>query len=110
MMSRRKEGGRGSNSKHILSEDERRVLHRGIDRKLQDVRQDLSPLEAQGKVEGFFNNVENAGKLGSLVEGIRDTIMEYQVCAPSYSFALYLTFVLDFIAARDLRQATRYRR
>ena len=82
----------------------------GIGRKLQDVRQDLSPLEEQGKVEGFFNNVENAGKLGSLVEGIRDVIMEYQVCTSSYSFALYLTFVLDFIAARDLRQATRYRR
>ena len=59
----------------------------GIGRKLQDVRRDLSPLEEQGKVEGFFNNVENAGKLGGLVEDIRDTIMEYQVCVLRYSFA-----------------------
>jgi len=46
---------------------------------LQDVRQDLSPLEEQGRVEGFFNNAENAGKLGGLVEEIRDAMMEYQV-------------------------------
>ena len=53
----------------------------GVDRKLQDVRQDLAPLEKQGKVEGFFNNTENAGKLSALVEDIRDAMIEYQVCA-----------------------------
>ena len=60
---------------------------------MQEVRRDLSPLEEQGKVTGFFNNAENAGKLGGLVEDIRDAIMEYQVSAPSYSSATYLTFV-----------------
>ena len=50
-----------------------------VDRKLQDVRRDLAPLEAQGKIEGFFTNTENAGKLGGLVEDIRDAMMEYQV-------------------------------
>ena len=44
---------------------------------------DLAPLEEEGKVEGFFNNAENAGKLGDLVEDIRDAMMDYQVCAPS---------------------------
>ena len=49
-------------------------------RKLQGVRRDLAVLEEQGKVAGFFNNSENASKLGSLVEDIRDVMMEYQVC------------------------------
>ena len=68
------------NSKHsALSEDKCQVRHTVIDRKLQDIRRDLSPLEGQGNIEGFFNNAENAGKLGSLVEEIRDAMMEYQV-------------------------------
>jgi hypothetical protein len=33
----------------------------------------------QGKVEGFFNNVNNADKLGGLVEDIRDAVTDYQV-------------------------------
>jgi len=69
---------------------------------LQDVRRDLAPLESQGKVAGFFNNLENAGKLGGLVEDIRDAMIEYQVCALNYLFLLRLTFVLDFIAAKSL--------
>jgi len=36
-------------------------------------------LAGQGKVEGFFNNVSNADKLGGLVEDIRDALMDYQV-------------------------------
>ena len=35
----------------------------------------------QGNVEGFFNNVKNADKLGGLVEDIRDAVMDYQVCS-----------------------------
>jgi len=58
----------------------------GISRKLEDVRRGLAPLEEQGTVEGFFNNVVNADKLDSLVEGIRDAMMEYQVCESDYSF------------------------
>jgi len=37
-------------------------------------------------IEGFFNNVLNADKLGGLVEGIRDAMMEYQVRGSGYSF------------------------
>jgi len=77
----------------------------GIPRKLEDVLRDLTPLQKQGPVEGFFNNVVNAGKLGSLVEGIRDAMMEYQVCESGYPFLPCLTFVLDFIATRYLRHA-----
>ena len=51
-----------------------------ICRKLQDVHQDLAPLEEQGKIEGFFNNAKNMDKLGSLVEDIRNAMTEYQVC------------------------------
>jgi len=35
-------------------------------------------LAEQGKVKGFFDNFRNADKLGGLVEGIRDAVMEYQ--------------------------------
>jgi hypothetical protein len=36
-------------------------------------------LVEQGKIEGFFNNIRNADKLGGLVEDIRDAAMDYQV-------------------------------
>jgi hypothetical protein len=55
---------------------------------LEDVRQDLALLEAQGNVEGFFSNTENADKLSGLLEDIRDAMLEYQArnlrstCAP----------------------------
>ena len=52
----------------------------GICRKLEDIRQDLALLGEQGKTKGFFNNVENADKLGGLVDDIRDAVMDYQVC------------------------------
>ena len=79
----------------------------GNSRKLEDVLRDLTPLKKQGPVEGFFNNVVNADKLGSLVEGIRDAMMEYQVCESNYSFLPRLTFAPDFITARNLQHAAR---
>ena len=57
-----------------------------MNRRLQDVGRDLVPLKKQGKVEGFFNNAENAGKLSSLVEEIRDMMMEYQVYGSASHF------------------------
>ena len=73
----------------------------GIHRKLKEVLRDLAPLERQGKIEGFFNN-ENAAQLGGLVEGIRDVMMEYQVCGLNYSSPPRLIFLPDFTATRDL--------
>lgn len=58
-----------------------------ICRKLDDVCRDLALLEEQGKVEGFFNNVVNADKLGGLVEDIRYAMMEYQVCIHNLSIS-----------------------
>ena len=51
-----------------------------VDRKLENIHQDLVALGSQGKTKGFFNNVENADKLASLVEDVRDVMMDYQVC------------------------------
>ena len=79
-----------------------------VGRKLQGVLGDLAPLKAQGTVEGFFTNVENAGKLGGLVEDIRDAIMEYQVWGSSRLFVRCLMFAVDFAATRHLQQATRH--
>ena len=55
----------------------------GICRKLEDIRQELAPLGEQEKIKGFFSNVENADKLGGLVEDVRDAVMDYQACVPS---------------------------
>ena len=57
-----------------------------IYRKLEDIHQDLVTLGSQRKTKGFFNNVENADKLGSLVEDIRDAMVDYQVCASNDIF------------------------
>jgi len=82
-MSRSEKGGRDWSCKPALLRVESRVLRTGIGRKLEGFCRDLAPLEEQGKVEGFFNNVVNADKLGGLVENIRDAIIEYQVCIHS---------------------------
>jgi len=37
-------------------------------------------LADQGNIEGFFNNANNADTLVGLVDGIRDAVMDYQVC------------------------------
>ena len=49
-------------------------------RKLEKIRQELALLAEQGRAKGFFNNIDNADKLGGLVEDIRDVMMDYQVC------------------------------
>ena len=59
----------------------------GIGRKFQDVCWALTPLEEQGKIEDFFNNIDNANKLGGLVEDIRDAMVEYQACVYSISIS-----------------------
>ena len=76
----------------------------GITRSLENVCQGLALLEGQGKVEGFFNNVENAGKLSSAVEDIRDAMMEYQVCIYNIPPPASLTFASDFITTGYLQQ------
>ena len=58
-----------------------------IDRKLEYVHRDLATLGEQGKTKGFFNNVENAEKLGGLVEDVREAMMDYQVRAPTALFS-----------------------
>ena len=53
-----------------------------MDRKLDNVLQDLIPLAERGKITRFLNSVEDVDKLGGLVEDIRDAMMDYQVCPP----------------------------
>ncbi|KAF9646201.1 hypothetical protein BDM02DRAFT_3189069 [Thelephora ganbajun] len=57
------------------NEQERRKT---LEQKLEKVLRELGPLAEQGKLAGFFNNVKNTDKLGSLVEDIRETVMDYQ--------------------------------
>jgi len=71
---------------------------------LEDIHQDLTLLVEQGKIEEFFNNVNNADKLGGLVEDIRDAMVDYQVCMLNCLSLSCLTPMPDFIAARHLRQ------
>ena len=51
-----------------------------LDRKLENVLQDLIPLAEQGKITRFLNSSEDVDKLSGLVEDIRDAMMDYQVC------------------------------
>ena len=72
-------------------------------RKLDGVSKDLTLLAEQGRVVGFLNNVENASKLGGLLEEIRDATMEYQVCMLLDYFVLQrLMFKLGFTTTRYL--------
>jgi len=86
-MSRSEKGERGWKCNLALFKVENRGLCMGVCRKLEDVCRDLALLEEQGRVEGFFNNVVNADKLGGVVEDIRDAMMEYQVCIHSLSIS-----------------------
>ena len=79
VMSMRQQGERSWNGEIIFSKAKGRTLPIGIARSLQDIYRGLARLETQGKVEGFFKNVENADKLSGAVEDIRDAMMEYQV-------------------------------
>ena len=56
---------------------------------MEYIRGELALLAEEGKAKGFLNNVDNADKLGGLVEDIRDAMMDYQVCV-SISVALSL--------------------
>ena len=51
----------------------------GISRKLEGICLDLTLLAKQGRVECFFNNIQNMDKLDGMVEDIRDAMVEYQV-------------------------------
>ena len=80
-MSRSEREERPWNGRVPLSKFESSVSQVRIGRKLEDIHQELALLGEQGKTKGFFNNVENAEKLGGLVEDVRDVLMDYQVCA-----------------------------
>jgi len=57
----------------------------------------------EGKTEGFFKAAKNADALGGLVENIRDTVMEYQVCIRKLSTSgARPTFAPDIVTARHL--------
>ena len=77
----------------------------GVGRKLQDIRRNLALLEEQGKIKGFFRNAENADELSGLVEDIRDTMIDYQVCVLDAPFlSAWLISLLDIFATRYVRQ------
>jgi hypothetical protein len=71
---------------------------------LENILRELKLLEEQAKVEGFFNNVENADTLGGLAEGIRDAVMEYQVRNRNELITPMPDIRSDIITARYLSQ------
>ena len=87
---RRRQGTReeeGPRTVSLRSQSSRIDSQMGIGRKLGDIDEDLALLGEQGKAKGFFNNVENADKLGGLVEDVRDAMMDYQVRIASYNLS-----------------------
>ena len=53
----------------------------GVVRRLKDIRQVMVPMTTREDPAYFLNSPENAWKLNDLVEGVRDALMDYQVCA-----------------------------
>ena len=53
-------------------------------RKLDIILKDLTALAQRGAVTRFLKNTEDMDKLGSMVEDVRDAVVEYQVCRQSY--------------------------
>ena len=74
----------------------------GLGRKLEGVRQGLILPQEQRKLVQFLTNTENAQKINSLVEDIREALIDYQVCASNYLLLPCLILLLDFIATRYL--------
>jgi len=54
-------------------------LRAQLSRKLDDILQELTPLERRGKVTRFLNSAQDVEKLNGLVEDIRAAMMDYQV-------------------------------
>ena len=52
----------------------------------------------------FLTNTENAQRVNGLVEDIRISLMDYQVCKSNYSILLCLMFMPDFIATRYIQR------
>jgi len=76
----------------------------GMTRELDNIYQGLTLPAEQRDIMIFLANTENAQMVNSLVEDIREALMEYQVCIANCSFLPYLTFVLDFSATAHLQQ------
>ena len=49
-------------------------------RKLENILQDLIPLEQRGRVTRFLNSIKDVDKLDGLAGDIHDTMVDYQVC------------------------------
>ena len=81
MMPKSNRGERPWNGELLPPKFKNGVSRMRVGRKLEDVHQELVLLGEQGKAKGFFTNVENAEKLGGLVEDVRDVLIDYQVCA-----------------------------
>lgn len=75
----------------------------GIPRKLKDVRRGLTIPSEQGKLVGFLANADNAQRINGLVEDLRETLMDYQVCILNCSFSTASNPVSDFITAGYIR-------
>ena len=74
-----------------------------VRRELEEIHQELDQLAAQEKTSGFLANTEGAQTIGSIVEDIRQVMMNYQVRALTCSFLLsWSTNVPDFTATRYL--------
>jgi len=54
----------------------------GVARKLEGIGRAMGPMTTQEDLALFLKNPENAQKVNGLVEDIRYTLIDYQVCTP----------------------------
>ena len=60
----------------------------------------MNSMTTQNNLANFLKNPENAQELNGVVEDIRHTLMDYQVCTLKHSLSSYLTSTSDFTATR----------
>ena len=54
-----------------------------LSRKLDDILEDLAPLERLDKAKQFLDSTQNLNMLCGLIADIHDVVMDYQVCPQS---------------------------
>jgi len=76
----------------------------GITRQLKKIGQGMDSMTSQKNLAPFLKSPENAQKVNSLVEDIRDSLMDYQVCSPTRPALIVANVPPDLVAARHLQR------
>ena len=69
-------------------------------RNLKAALEKLDPIVEQSNIVAFLNNPDQAGMVTSLIEDIRDAIIDYQVCRLLLVILCIMNILADFLTAK----------